>query len=322
MTGGAGFIGLELVRQLVRNGHEVVLADNFFRGRKDVDFDAVAASPSVTVVTIDLTRPETLEALPDGIGSVYHLGAVNGTGNFYSIPDQVMKVNGCGTIAVLDWAATHGKPRFLFASSSEAYAGALEAFGALPLPTPEGVPLVVSDPSNVRWSYGAAKLFAEVACHAWAKVHGLDVRVVRYHNVIGPRMGYEHVIPQFLMRSIAGVDPFPIYGGDETRVFCDVRDAVRATVAVMGLPDISGETVHIGAEGEISMHELAERMLGWFGRSPTIETHPAPAGSVKRRAPDITKLKSLTGYVPEHALEETVRGMERWYREHRAEWPA
>ena len=322
VTGGAGFVGLHLARRLAEQGMEVVVADNFFRGKKDAEFEALCALPNVSFVQIDLTKPETLNALPTDVEGVYHLGAVNGTKLFYEMPDLVMRVNGVGVIHLLDWAATHGKPRILFTSSSEAYAGALEAFHQLPLPTPEDVPLVISDPKNVRWSYGASKMFGEVACHAWAKMFDLDIRIIRYHNIIGPRMGYEHVIPQFLMRIIGKADPFPLYGGDETRVFCDVRDAVRATQLVMERKGIAGETVHVGAEGEISMRALAEKMFAWFDVHPSFDVHPAPTGSVLRRVPDITKLKTLTGYVPEHDLEETVRWMEEWYREHRKEWPA
>lgn len=321
VTGGAGFVGLHLAGHLAGQGMQVIVADNFFRGKKDAECEALCALPNVSFVQIDLTKPETLLALPEDAEGIYHLGAVNGTKLFYDMPDLVMRVNGVGVIHLLDWAATHGKPRVLFTSSSETYAGALEAFKQLPLPTPEEVPLVVSDPRNVRWSYGVSKIFGEVACHAWAKMFGLDIRIIRYHNIIGPRMGYEHVIPQFLMRIIDKVDPFPLYGGDETRVFCDVRDAVRATQMVMEREGLAGETVHVGAEGEISMRALAERMFAWFGVQPTLTVHPAPAGSVLRRAPDITKLKTLTGYTPEHTLEETVRWMEAWYRKHQAEWP-
>jgi nucleoside-diphosphate-sugar epimerase len=312
ITGGAGFIGLHLAADLARD-RQVTIVDNFARGKEDTEFNQLHEHENVSFVKMDLTVQDDFSKL-DEYDEIYHLAAINGTGNFYSIPDKVLKVGVLGTMYLLDWLAEKKKGKLLFSSSSETYAGTLKVMGdAFPIPTPEEIPLTIDDPSNVRWSYGAGKIVDEVAIHAFHKAHNIDFSIIRYHNVYGPRMGTEHVIPQFIERVVKKENPFTLYGGQETRTFCYIDDAVAATRLVMQNPNTSGKTLNVGrSDEEIKIVDLARKLFDITNYHPDIDIQPAPEGSVKRRCPDITKLTAL-GYTPQTTLEQGLQKTFEWY---------
>jgi len=325
ITGGAGFIGYHLSKHLLLKDPEVklTLVDNLQRGKVDEDFRRVVDDPRVKLLTLDLTDPSVYSSWGSGYSHVYHLAAVNGTKLFYEMPHEVLRVNALSLIYMLEWFRKENKEgKFCFTSSNEAYAGGLNAFGVLPIPTPEKVPLVIDDPYNARWSYGATKLVGELFVIHYAKMYDFRALIVRPHNFYGPRAGYDHVIPEFSLRIQKRVDPFPIYGADDTRTFCYITDAVRAMQMLMDSPKTDGqpiETVHIGDREEINMKGLAEKLFavaGWHPKSLDIKS--SPPGSVKRRLADITKLQRMTGWKPEAALEEGLKITYNWYLDHPA----
>jgi len=317
IIGGAGFIGLHLARELANQGQEVTILDNFARSTPDKEFSEVISRENVKFIKADITEKESFSNL-GSFDYVYHLAAINGTDNFYKIPDKVLKVGVLGTINTLDWFVSSKSGKLLYASSSEAYAGALNVMKErFPIPTPEQVPLVVEDPSNVRWSYGAGKIISEVAIHSWAKARGLkNFSIVRYHNIYGPRMGNDHVIPQFIQRITNKENPFNIFGGSETRTFCYVDDDVRATQLIMEDPSTSGQTYNIGrSDEEIQIIELAKALFKIADFYPEIDIKPAPIGSVMRRCPDVTKISGL-GFKPQVSLNEGLKRTYDWYKAH------
>lgn len=315
VTGGAGFIGFHLAKRLVANGRKVVIADNLFRGKRDAALNALLAQPNVEYRSCDLTKPEEVAQLGENYDEVYHLAAVNGTKFFYEKPIDVMRVNIVGSFNLLDWFADSGSKNILFSSSSETYAGTMRKFG-IPIPTPEDVPLCVEDPFNARWSYGASKIIGELLFINYARTRKFPMRIIRYHNIYGPRMGDEHVIPEFCKRIFSGETPFKIYGGKETRAFCYIADAVRATVAVMESTKTDQQIVHIGkSDEEVSITDLAKQMFGIAKVNPKIDILPAPAGSVQRRCPDTRKLKTLTGFSASVPLAEGLRETMAWYQQ-------
>lgn len=313
ITGGAGFIGLHLAAELAPH-HDVTLLDDFSRGRRDTLLDSLL--DRVTLVEHDLTTPIPDTLLPDDFDTVHHLAAVVGVVHSNEEPQRVLRTNLLSTVHVLDWFT--GRPgtsgaTFCFASSSEAYAGSVAA-GLAALPTGEDVPLLVPDPEVPRSSYGFSKIAGELLCRTYAGVHGFALRMVRFHNVYGPRMGYDHVIPQFIERVLAGADPFAVYGGDQTRAFCHVDDAVAALVALAGLPTKETLLVNIGNDSEeVRMDDLARMVFETAGRTPRIAAHPAPPLSPQRRLPDLTRLRELTGYRPAVDLREGLRRTYAWY---------
>ncbi|MFH1663404.1 MAG: NAD-dependent epimerase/dehydratase family protein [archaeon] len=313
VTGGAGFIGLHLARELAKE-YTVTIADNFERGKKDSEFQKAIENKNVSFLKIDLTNQNEFSEL-EKYDFVYHLAAINGTENFYKIPDKVIKVGIIGTINMLDWFIESKKGKLLFSSSSETYAGTLKLMKEnFPIPTPEEIPLSIDDPSNPRWSYGAGKIMSEVAIHSYNHLYKMDYSIVRYHNVYGPRMGTEHVIPQFIERIEKKENPFKIFGGKETRTFCFIEDAVKATKLVMENNKTRTKTINIGrSDEEIKIIDLAKKLFAISGASPKIKILPAPEGSVKRRCPDTTKLSAL-GFKPKVKLEDGVKKTFEWYK--------
>ncbi|MFF0458793.1 NAD-dependent epimerase/dehydratase family protein [Streptomyces mexicanus] len=315
ITGGAGFIGLHLARRLA-DDHDVTLLDDFSRGRHDDELDDLR--DRVTLLTHDLTLPVPA-SVPRDFDEVYHLAAVVGVVYSNEEPQRVLRTNLLSTIHLLDWFRELDGATLCFASSSEAYAGSVTA-GVAPVPTPEDVPLVVSDPTVARSSYGFSKIAGELLCRNYAQAYGFPLRMVRFHNVYGPRMGYEHVIPQFIERLLGGDDPFAIYGADQYRAFCYVTDAVEAIVGLTGLPTKEILLVNVGNDREeIRIGDLARVVFDVVGRHPALDVHPAPPLSPERRVPDLTRLRSLTGYEPRVDLREGVRRTYEWYARVRAD---
>lgn len=306
VLGGAGFIGLHLARRLAVQGHEVTIADDFSRGRHDPELEALG----VPVLDVDLSR--SCASIPTGWDHVYMLAAVVGVRNVERDPSRVLRTNTLALLTVLDWIEPG--TRLFFASTSEVYAGGVDA-GLVPVPTPETVPVVVADVAARRSTYGISKLWGEAAVAHVAAAKSVPYVIGRFHNVYGPRMGADHVIPELLLRALAGADPFPVYGTDQTRAFCYVDDAVGAMERLMATDRAVGETVHIGDDTqETRIEDLAAMVLRVVGRDATVLPMPAPAGSVARRCPDLGKLRALTGYEPAVPLEEGVRRTFAWYR--------
>ncbi len=316
ITGGSGFVGYHLANHLLdQGGYEVVLADNFFRGRRDADFEALLRRPNLSLVEVDLTKREDWDRLGSGYDFVYHLAAVNGTRLFYEMPHEVLRINIQSMFHAADWMRdmnTEGK--LLFTSSNELYAGAREAFDILPIPTPEQVPAVIPDIANPRWTYASSKLIGEQICIHYANAYGLRVVIVRPHNFYGPRSGYDHVIPQLIARTHAKTDPFPVYGIEDKRSFCYIEDAVRAMRLVMEAEHTNGGTYHIGSHEERKIRNLTETLFKVMDWEPSlVQEHPSPAGSVKRRLPDIAKLQRDVEWEHETPFEEGLRKTIDWY---------
>jgi len=301
VTGAAGFLGFHLTRLLAERGERVLAVDLGVHANAEAQFARLAALAGVEVVRMDLNDPAAVSTLPS-VAGVYHLAALNGTQNFYDQPWNTLRHSTIPTLALLDRFADDHPAFFFYAGSSESYASTVTTFG-WPVPTAEEVPLSIDDPKNVRWSYGASKLHGEIACFAAQAQTGIPVVVGRFHNAYGPRMGVHHVIPDFINRAKKGV--YELYGSTQTRSFIYVDDAVRAVIDVAA--HAVGEVVNIGGPTEISMLELARVIMeeaGWTGR---ITEHPAPAGSVARRAPDITRLRELVDVEAFVPLREGIR---------------
>jgi UDP-glucose 4-epimerase len=318
ITGGAGFIGYHLACLHAEHGDRVILLDNFFKseGRRDPEFEALVNRENVTLYQVDLKKPITGVDISGSIDIVYHLAAINGTRLFYEIPYEVCRDNMLLTLNLLNWLENHDAGRLLYSSSSEVYASAGK-FDLLQIPTDESVPVVFPQPTDVRFSYGTSKFLGEFLCTYFGRKFDVPASVIRYHNIYGPRMGYKHVIPEFALRLKKRENPFNIYGGNETRAFCHVDDAVRATYLVATNPDCAGEIVHIGNSGEeTTIHDLALLMMDIFGEKFELRERGGRSGSVSRRCPDTSKLKKLTGFEAEIDLKSGVTGTLDWYLNH------
>jgi UDP-glucose 4-epimerase/UDP-glucuronate decarboxylase len=315
VTGGAGFLGLRLARALLARGDEVTLIDDFSRGRRDPDLAELL--PHVRLVEHDLTAPLPAARLGGGYDAVYHLAAVVGTKVCAERPHEVLRIGLGATANVLAWAAG-AEPGCLFLSStSEVTDGAVRT-GLAAVPVADDAPFVVPDPTLPRSSYAIAKLASEAEFFHHGNAFGVPVRIARYFNVYGPRMGHDHVIPQLIDRALAGLDPFPVYGARQTRSFCFVDDAVAATLALTDLPGAAPVLASVGNDREeVVIADLVDRVLALAGHDPELDVHEPPAGSPERRRPDLSRLRALTGYEPAIDLEAGLRETFEWYRRER-----
>lgn len=314
VLGGAGFIGFHLAARLATEGHTLTLVDDFSRGKADAALEALRARPGVAFHRADLTRAGALDPLPRDWEQVYMLAAMVGVRNVERDPARVVRVNTLALLNVLEWLPGRGETLF-FSSTSEVYAGGVSN-DTVPVPTPEDVPLSVPDPAAPRWAYAASKILGEVAVLHEARARNLRAIVGRFHNVYGPRMGADHVIPELALRALRRDDPFALYGAEQRRAFCHVADAVEAMIRLMGTEAAWGRVVNIGNDAEEArIAELARLILDVAGFAPTIRHLPAPPGSVARRCPDLARLRALTGHQPKVGLAAGVRETFDWYRQ-------
>jgi UDP-glucose 4-epimerase len=270
ITGSSGFIGQHLCPALQSQAHEIIKADRTHG--------------------IDLTDPSQVQALPE-VDMVVHLAAHNGTRHFYERPLDVIRDAVLPTQYLID--RYQGKvQRFVFTGTCESYAGAVDLFD-WPVPTDERVPLVVSDVTNPRWSYGGSKIVNELQVTAAWSQHGMPYSIIRYHNVYGPGQR-DHFIPEFLDRARTG--DLTLKGWENTRSFMYVSDAIDATMAVMFSDACRNEIVNIGVDDEIAIRDMAKIILEEAGISGELVLEPAPPGSVKRRCGDVSRLTQLIGF--------------------------
>lgn len=312
VTGGTGFIGAALVLRLLKEGHKVRVFDNNSRGAERRLREALS---DVEMIVGDIRDPACVADAVKGVDGVHHLAFVNGTENFYNHPDLVLEVGAKGMINVTDACLAHGIPELIVASSSEVY--------QLPpvVPTDERAPLIIPDLMNPRYSYGGGKLFSELYAVNVAARHMDRVMIYRPHNVYGPDMGFEHVIPQFAVRvkNLADATPegplqFKIQGsGEETRSFCYIDDFVDGLIFVQDKGE-NRNLYHIGTSEEVTIADLARRVAAQYGRKIEFVVMPLTAGSTPRRCPAIDKLKSL-GYQQKILLDTGLTMTCPWYFE-------
>ena len=291
ITGAAGAIGLQLAKYLVNKGLKIYVVDNFVRGSLDHDYLEFIKSNLVTPLNGDLTDCDFVKTLPLDVDYIFHLAAINGTQNFYNYSFQVLLNSTVPTINLLrHYISKSELKRFIYTSSSEAYSGAISLFD-WEIPTKETVPLVIDDPQNARWSYGASKMHGEIACVAAFNEGKVNYSIIRLHNVYGPRMGYEHIIPDFIYRLRKG--EVCLYGAYDTRAFIYVDDAIRDIEQIALSDRCINDIVNVGSNSEIQILTLAKEILSLTHIQEEIEIHPSPVGSVKRRVPNLEKLNSI-----------------------------
>lgn len=315
VLGGAGFVGYHLASRLAQDpANRLTLVDDFSRGRRDPELAVLLSRDNVTLVQADLTDAAVWAKLPATWDQVYMLAAVVGVRSVETDPARVIRVNALATLHLIEWLTDRAGVLF-FASTSETYAGGVLA-GTVPVPTPEDVPLAISDIAAPRFAYAVSKILGEAAVLHTARAKRLRVVIGRFHNIYGPRMGTDHVIPELCLRALRREDPFRLYGRGQRRAFCHVADAVEAVTRLVGTEAAWGQVVNVGNDTEeTAVEDLLALVLRAAHFSPRIDDRPAPPGSVGRRCPDLTRLRALTGYVPKVSLEAGVEETFAWYRQ-------
>ena len=312
VTGGAGFLGSNLVRKLSSQGHEVRILDNMSRGKENRLRDIPRE-----VIRGDIRDKDIVRTAMHGVDSVVHMAYLQGTQTFYSEPRQVLDVAIRGMLNILSACESEGVGELLLISSSEAYQVASV------VPTPETIPLTVPDVLNPRYSYGGGKIACEIMSLAWARTGVLDRLIIaRPHNIYGPDGGYEHVIPEFCTRMTklvkehpTGVIPFPIQGtGLETRSFCYIDDCIDQLILLLEAAETMS-VYHVGTMEEKTITDVAHGVAACFGREIKVIPGTLPKGSPPRRLPDMSKMKELGKYYyPEVMFADGLARTVEWYR--------
>lgn len=302
------------MRALVEAGHAVRVLDNNSRGALRRLEDVL---DDVEIIEADIRDPAAVRTASKGVAEIIHMAFVNGTQYFYDRPELVLDVGVRGMLNVLDACRSEGVARLVLISSSETYQDPPV------IPTPEDVPLVVPDVLNPRYSYGGGKLISELLAINWGRKGFERVLVVRPHNVYGPDMGFEHVIPQFAFRMMdlaeacpVGALVFPIKGnGSQTRAFCAIADFTDGLLLL--LEKGSHLSIYnIGNPQEVTISELASLVAAQFGREIEVQAGESFSGETLRRCPDISKIAAM-GYKPGIMLEKGLGPTLDWYRANR-----
>jgi nucleoside-diphosphate-sugar epimerase len=312
VTGGSGFIGAALCRQLVATGYEVRVLDDNSRG----SLTRLADSPvQIDFVSGDIRDAETVHAATEGCQMVYHLAYINGTRFFYERPDEVLEVGIKGAMNTIEAAISAKVNRYILASTSEVYNTPEE------IPTPESERIMIPDMTNPRFSYGGGKIASELLTLHYGGKRGLETVIFRPHNIYGANMGFEHVIPELVVKIVKISDKLtkksidlPIQGsGEETRAFCYIDDAIRG-ILLCAEKGQAGEIYHLGTQQETSIRELIEQLGQILGININIIPGRLRPGGTTRRCPNISKLSQL-GYQPQIDLKEGLTRTVSWYVE-------
>ena len=304
ITGGAGFIGSHLVDRHVAQGDEVIVIDDLSTGdRRNLE----QHEDRVRLIVGRVEDPAILDPAFDGIELVYHLAATVGVFEVLRRPLDAMHSNLQATDAVFERAALRGV-RTVFASTSEVYGkndrDALQ----------ETDDSIFGATSVSRWLYGISKAADEFLALAYQRERDLPVTIVRLFNTTGPRQSgaYGMVLPRFVRQARQGAKLTVFGDGSQTRCFTNVHDVVESLMRLAGTPEAIGEVVNIGQPSEISILSLAELVRDVCASSSEIEyvAYEQAYGhgfeDMRRRVPDVSKLRRLTGYVPQTTIRETI----------------
>lgn len=313
ITGGGGFIGSHLAEAHLALGDEVWAIDTATHAK----VRHLLADPRFHYVRASVLDPEAIEAFVIRADLVYHHAAVVGVEHYVDDPRSVLDVNILGTLNVLRLAHRHGK-RVVYASSSEVYGRNTE------LPWAEDADRVLGPTTTDRWCYSTSKAAAESYCWAYARL-GLEVTVLRYFNVYGPRLDAidaGRVLTIFIGQLFRG-EPLTILGdGRQTRCFTYVDDAVRATLAAARSAEAVGGAFNVGDDRETTILELATTLLELHGRDPEgalrfvtqQEIYGASYEDIPRRVPDLGRMKTVLGVAPRVALRDGLQATLDWFR--------
>ena len=292
VTGGAGFLGSHLCRELIRQGHDVLCLDNFFTGHKR-NIQDLRGQPNFELIRHDLVNPIFLE-----IDQIYNLACPASPVHYQYNPVKTIKTSVMGTINILG-LAKRVKARVLQASTSEVYGNPQ----VHPQPEPYWGHV---NPIGLRSCYDEGKRCAETLCFDYHRQNHVEIKVARIFNTYGPNMDINdgRVISNFIIQALQNRS-LTVYGdGTQTRSFCYVDDMVQGLIALMNTPEDFTGPVNLGNPKETTIMELAERILRLTGSSSPIDHRPLPADDPVQRQPDITLARENLDWQPTVSLDE------------------
>jgi UDP-glucose 4-epimerase len=295
------------VDRLLHDGHTVSVLDNISTGRKS-NLDTYDKNPNFSLIKGSVLDQDLLAKSVIGADYIFHLAAAVGVFTIVNHPLSSLVTNIRGTENVLEVASNHNIPVFL-SSSSEVYGKNVSNS------LRESDDRILGSPTTLRWSYSEAKAIDESLAYAYWTERKLPTRIVRFFNTVGPRQvgAYGMVVPRFISAAIKN-EPITIYGtGEQTRCFGHVLDVIDAVISVAFSDKTIGKVINIGNDKEISMNDLAKKIIELTGSKsqllyiPYSEAYAEGFEDMERRVPNIDLIKSLTGWNPKRSLEEIIK---------------
>lgn len=312
VTGGSGFIGSHLTERLLQMGNEVIVLDDFSTGNKR-NLSSVLDHKNLTLREADLGNPQIVSEVCSGIDAIYHLAAAVGVALIAKQPIQTIHRNIYPTQLILDEVRRQqlaGKKISLFiASTSEVYGKNPKSIWN------ENDDLVFGATTKPRWSYGASKAIDEFLALACVRECDMNVVIGRFFNVAGPRQtgAYGMVLPRFISAAMRN-EPLVVHDdGKQERCFAHVSDVVHAVIRLMQTPESFGRIYNIGADTPVSILEMAQRVISIVGSTSAIEfqsysqAYDDDFEDIRRRVPDLTRLKTAINYSPTLSLDDIIR---------------
>lgn len=306
VTGGAGFIGSHLSERLLSLNHEVSCVDDLSTGNVD-NIAGFRNHPRYSFHLDSIFNERLMNELVDRADVIVHFAAAVGVKRIVEFPVQTIETNVAGSEIVLNLAARRSK-RTLIASTSEVYGKSTK------FPFAEDDDLVLGSTYNSRWGYACSKAIDEFLTLAYHREKGLPATILRFFNTVGPRQTgqYGMVVPSFVKQALQG-EPVTVYGsGEQTRCFGHVHDIVEGLIRVIKSEETIGEIFNLGSTEEVSINELARRIIKASGSQSKIVHIPysdayAPGfEDMFRRVPDISKAHRTFGFTPKHTLDEII----------------
>ena len=307
ITGGAGFIGSHLAEKLLKDNGEVFVVDNLSTGRLE-NIEHLKSNKDFHFIEGSVLDEDLMKELIGEVEQIYHLAAAVGVKKILEEPLDCLLTNINGTEIVLKEASKR-KVKVLITSSSEVYGKGDK------IPFKEEDDRIYGSVYNNRWIYAFSKGVDEFLGLAYFKEKNLPVVIVRFFNIIGPRQvgRYGMVVPTFIKQGLKG-EPITVYGdGKQTRSFADVEDVVNALIKLMTVKEAEGQVINMGADREISINNLAQKVKELTNSSSKIthipynQAYPDGFEDLKRRVPDISNIRRMIGYEPKFSLEDTIK---------------
>ncbi len=315
ITGGAGFIGSHLAEKLLQRGDEVFAIDNLWTG-KLANLSRVQNNESFHLVVDTILNESVMNELVFKADHIYHLAAAVGVRTIMDNPVETLDINVKGTEVVLRLANRFKKKVFI-TSTSEIYGNHMEHTLA------EDDNRLMGSVKKRRWAYACSKTLDEFLALAYFDEKKLPVVIGRLFNTVGPRQTgqYGMVLPNFVQSALLG-KPITVYGdGDQTRSFTHVWDVVEAVTRLMSEPTAQGDVFNVGNDKEVTINELAEKVKQMTGSSSAIEHVPYEKAygpgfeDMRRRCPNIEKIRKLIGFQPKYDLEAMIQSVIDYFKE-------
>jgi nucleoside-diphosphate-sugar epimerase len=305
VTGGAGFIGSNIVEELVRRGEAVRVLDNFSTGRRE---NITPFLKDIDLIEGDLRHLDTVRQATEGVDYILHHGAVPSVPKSIDNPLDTDEANVRGTLNLLVAARDAGVKRVVYASSSAVYGNTLT------LPKTEGMKPAPLSP------YAVSKLAGEHYCQVFCQVYGLETVALRYFNVFGPKQDptsqYAAVIPKFITAMLRGEQPVIHGDGEQSRDFSYVINVVQANLLAATAPDVEGQVFNIACGQRYNLLELVAT-INWILDADITPVHTEPrVGDVRHSLADIARAEEMLGYQVEVEFKEGLRRLIAWYKEH------